>query len=359
MPDPSVAVVVFLSDAPARSTALARSLRRVDARFVVRSYQGDASTPPDARAVRAVVSDLSFSCPEKVGWIRARLAEPWARGRPYFCVMQQDTARKRLQANALGATQAFAPGTAPELERALLAALSAARRAASLGDARTFFAAMMTAGRSGETVTPAFVASCSSFIHSALADVGVREMLAMISRFDDATHRHCLLVAGLAAAFSLELGFRRDDIDRLTGAALLHDVGKSRIPLSILNKPGALDAEERRIMAAHPTLGFDMLRGAGHCDEVLAVVRSHHEALDGSGYPDGLSGARISDLVRLVTVCDVFAALIEPRPYRRPLSGADAYQILLSTQGKLDVDFVRAFRNVALEAAVEPSLSVA
>jgi HD-GYP domain-containing protein (c-di-GMP phosphodiesterase class II) len=84
----------------------------------------------------------------------------------------------------------------------------------------------------------------------------------------------------------------------------------------------------------------------------LSVVRSHHEYLDGSGYPDGLRGPQIPDLVRLITICDIFAALIEARPYKAPKSAPEAYAILRQMTAKLDVDLVRAFGEVA--AACEP-----
>jgi len=77
-------------------------------------------------------------------------------------------------------------------------------------------------------------------------------------------------------------------------------------------------------------------------------VRSHHEMLDGSGYPDGLTGAAIPDPVRLITVCDIFAALIERRPYKMPKSAAAAFQILTDMRGRLDQDLIRAFAPVAL-----------
>ncbi|WP_053080242.1 MULTISPECIES: HD-GYP domain-containing protein [Methylobacterium] len=150
----------------------------------------------------------------------------------------------------------------------------------------------------------------------------------MVWRFDDATHQHCLLVAGLAAGFSLHLGLRRDDCRRLTEAALLHDVGKSRIPLAILNKPARLDGGELAAMRAHPVLGHELLRDAAYDEALLAVVRSHHELLDGSGYPDGLRGDEIPDMVRIVTICDIFGELIECRPYKPPISGEAAYTVL-------------------------------
>ena len=314
----------------------------------------------DPTQVRAIVSDISLSGAEEVSWIRARLAKDWAQGRPYCCVLHQDTGSKRLQAKSLGAVKAIAPAhAAEELERALITLLQEPQQNSALSHAGAALAAIFEAGRSGDAITPSVVSTCSDFITTALSDIGVRAMIELIWRFDDATHQHCMLVAALAGAFSMKLGFRTSDVERLTGAALLHDVGKSRIPLAVLRKPGKLTAQERAVMATHPATGFEMLRGIGHSDECLTVVRSHHEMLDGSGYPDGLSGHAIPDLVRLVTICDIFAALVERRPYKEPMSGPQAFDVLLGMDGKLDLDFVRAFRPVAMELVEQPAQSAA
>jgi HD-GYP domain-containing protein (c-di-GMP phosphodiesterase class II) len=89
---------------------------------------------------------------------------------------------------------------------------------------------------------------------------------------------------------------------------------------------------------------------SGVSPEILDGVRHHHEYLDGSGYPDALTAPEISDLVRLLTISDIFAALIESRSYSPPISRQDAYKILCGIDGRLERTLVRAFRNVALVA---------
>jgi HD-GYP domain-containing protein (c-di-GMP phosphodiesterase class II) len=104
-------------------------------------------------------------------------------------------------------------------------------------------------------------------------------------------------------------------------------------------------------MKRHPVIGYDLLKGVAGIDpEILDGVRHHHEYLDGSGYPDGLKAPEISDLVRLLTISDIFAALIESRPYRPPMPRHTAYEILFGMDGKLERSLVKAFRNVALVA---------
>ena len=104
-------------------------------------------------------------------------------------------------------------------------------------------------------------------------------------------------------------------------------------------------------MRQHPVIGFDALKDRpGIAPEVLDAIRHHHEYLDGTGYPDGLGASDIPDLVRLLTISDIFAALIEARPYRPPMARAKAYDIVHDMEGKLEPALVRAFQHVALTA---------
>jgi HD-GYP domain-containing protein (c-di-GMP phosphodiesterase class II) len=147
----------------------------------------------------------------------------------------------------------------------------------------------------------------------------------------------------------LSLGFSKCDIERLYTSAMFHDVGKATIPLAVLDKPGRLDAQERALVETHPSAGYDILKDNNSIPaEVLDAVRHHHEYLDGSGYPDGLDAAGICDLVRVLTVSDIFSALIEQRPYKATMSRAEAYNILCNMNGKLEKPLVSAFKAVAL-----------
>lgn len=193
----------------------------------------------------------------------------------------------------------------------------------------------------------------------AIADAG-RSMIEHIEKYGFAewvravhdhhgpTYQHCLLVAGAAAAFAKQLEFNRTDLNRVAVAGLLHDVGKAKIPVAILEKPMVLDAAEMAEVQRHVMLGYEALRATPDLHpEMLDVVLHHHEFLDGSGYPQGLQGNEISDLTRIVTITDIFGALIERRAYRGPLSGEEAYQILVDMGGKLDRDLVRAFKQLS------------
>ena len=135
---------------------------------------------------------------------------------------------------------------------------------------------------------------------------------------------------------------------RLSFAGILHDVGKARVPVSVLEKPGPLDDDEMGTIKQHPLFGSEALASVrGLPAEMIDAARNHHEYLDGTGYPHGLKGSEISDLVRILTIADIFGALIERRSYKPPCSGEAAYQVLLDMGSRLDRDLVREFRGIS------------
>ena len=195
----------------------------------------------------------------------------------------------------------------------------------------------------------------------AIKHSSLREWLTVVGCHHTGSYRHCLFVTGFAVAFAHHLGMREDDQRRLTRAALLHDVGKAFVPVAILDKQGQLTEAETRDYAlettseaevaeirSHPRRGYDALAAqGGFPPEMLDVVLHHHELLDGSGYPEGLSGEAISDIVRLTTIVDIYAALVETRAYRLPFTHAKAFSIMEGMGGKLDQQLLQAFRPVA------------
>lgn len=183
-----------------------------------------------------------------------------------------------------------------------------------------------------------------------LAETGLGRWVEAVKAHHSQTFRHSLLVTGIAVGFGQHLGMRKNDLRRLAVSGLVHDIGKAAIPVGLLEKPTALTDEEMAIVRDHTTLGRDILkRQGGFSPEMIDVVAHHHEMLDGSGYPDGLSGTKIKDLVRVVTISDIFAALIEQRAYKLPMPNEAAYGILSSMRGKLDMSLVEAFKPIALE----------
>ncbi len=201
----------------------------------------------------------------------------------------------------------------------------------------------------GEAVRLEDAVVCTDGAIASIQAYGLTQWLDRVRSHHLGTFQHCLLVTGTAIDFAMCLGFGAPDVKRLGLAATLHDIGKATIPRLILDKPGRLSACERAIIEQHPVLGHDALREVPGIDpEVRLAIRHHHEFLDGSGYPDRLQAAQIPDLVRMLTISDIFAALIELRSYKPPMLRHTAYEILRGMDGKLEAPLVKAFRDVAL-----------
>jgi putative two-component system response regulator len=165
---------------------------------------------------------------------------------------------------------------------------------------------------------------------------------------------HSNAVAFLCDALSRSMGLDAGFVADLRYAARLHDIGKVAIPDAILSKPGPLDASELDVMRQHPKFGFDILNESDDPRVRMAasVALRHHERWDGSGYPDGLVRDAIPLEARIVSVCDVYHALREPRPYKLQLSHVEALSIVLegSKSGRtlpsnFDPNVLAAFRS--------------
>ena len=201
---------------------------------------------------------------------------------------------------------------------------------------------------SGSPIELKVAQAASEALVSNIEADGLTHWVRVVRAHHSQTYQHCLLVTGVAVAFGRHIGLSGKDKQKLAMAGLLHDLGKAAIPIAILEKPGPLDGDEVAIMKRHPQLGFDSLRGAQGLDpHMLDMVVHHHEYLDGSGYPHGLQGSDISDLVRLMTISDIYGALIERRSYKPPLACEAALQVIANMGPKLDKDIVREFRSFA------------
>ena len=164
---------------------------------------------------------------------------------------------------------------------------------------------------------------------------GTAMLLGDVIEADDAyTGSHSRDVVELVLAVSDRFGLVPHDRRRAEFAALLHDIGKVKVPAPIINKPGPLDAAEWKLMKTHTIVGEQMLEQIGGLlGDVGRIVRSCHERWDGSGYPDGLAGDRIPLIARIVCACDAWSAMTTDRPYRKARSRADAAAELRASAG--------------------------
>jgi putative nucleotidyltransferase with HDIG domain len=301
----------------------------------------------------ALVVKVDLRDPETIVALRATL-NSMANVPKRIFLLDHPTRLNISQAYALGATLILTGTTS---QKRLLSVLSddASRSgtsddepaAAQMG--ATAIASIFAAVTAGKPIDVWGTLQAGEKIMDHVAENGLSDWLVTVRRHHEGTYQHCLLVTGVTIDFGLSLGLARADLQRLSSAAMFHDIGKATIPLAVLDKPGRLDAQERAIIETHPVAGYDALKDENDISaEVLDAVRHHHEYLDGSGYPDALCDKSISDIVRILTISDIFSALIEDRRYKAPMSREDAYGVLCSMQGKLEKPLVASFREVAL-----------
>ncbi len=168
-----------------------------------------------------------------------------------------------------------------------------------------------------------------------------RETLSRLARAieyrDIGTSAYLERMAHVAGLIAEGLGMSEEEVRLIELAAPLHDIGKIAIPDDVLLKPGPLDEHQLGIMRRHPQIGHELLSGSQNrfIQAGAAIALRHHERYDGSGYPDGLSGAQIPIEARIVAVADVFDALISPRPYKAPWTFDNALDFLQEQSGKL------------------------
>ena len=342
--------IAVISGSPEHAGNLKRRLGDFFAAEFLRLEELSHAGPEDF-----VLVDIDLKDTTQIDSLKRWLQQRPQHGQAIFGVDRRSR-HDSIQAYAIGATDVV---SRPIDARLLLqkfcrrpAAVRSAHTVAKLADDMSIcvnsLQDMFGAVVAGKVPDVSMLDTASAEIVERIDEDGLGPWLDVIRKHHSQTFQHCLIVTAVAVAFGRLLGFSRADKRRIASAGLLHDLGKARVPVGILEKPTPLCEEEIAVMRTHPELGIEALRDTeGLHPEMLDVVLHHHEYLDGSGYPHGLHGNEISDLVRTVTIADIYGALIERRPYRAPMSGAGAYQVLQDMVPKLDRALVREFRVLA------------
>jgi putative nucleotidyltransferase with HDIG domain len=185
----------------------------------------------------------------------------------------------------------------------------------------------------------------SQCVSSVLRNPDAMMWMSKMRKKDEYTSEHSLNVGLLAISFGRHLGASEEDLNKLGMAGMLHDVGKMRTPIEILNKESQLSLEEYDIMRSHAQHGRDILMSHKNVYHgAVDVAYSHHEALDGSGYPRKIKSSGITDFTRIVTLCDVYDAITSDRIYKEGKSSLAALKVLYQNKGtKFDHKLVGEF----------------
>jgi putative nucleotidyltransferase with HDIG domain len=205
---------------------------------------------------------------------------------------------------------------------------------------------MFNEARMGKTVDTAGAQRLVEEISDSVTrNPGALISLARLKTADDYTYMHSVAVCALMVALSKQLGLDEAQTRSAGIAGLLHDLGKAKMPMDVLNKPGKLTDEEFAIIKGHPEEGYKMLLAGSGVDPVaLDVVLHHHEKTDGSGYPKHLKDEEISQFAKMGAVCDVYDAITSNRPYKAGWDPAESLRKMAEwTKGHFDPVIFQAF----------------
>ena len=158
---------------------------------------------------------------------------------------------------------------------------------------------------------------------------------------DEYTFKHSVDVATMSMLIAKQHGLSKREIRDVGIAGLLHDIGKQKIPKEILNKPGKLTDSEFDIMRKHSLYGYQMLREKRDISEqILLGVLQHHEKLNGKGYPLGIPKDKVFSYARIISVADIYDALVTTRPYKKAFSPREALEMIMAMTDELDIDVI-------------------
>ncbi|MEY2445882.1 MAG: hypothetical protein QOE00_2462 [Ilumatobacteraceae bacterium] len=183
---------------------------------------------------------------------------------------------------------------------------------------------------------------------------GATELLSLVAALnhhDPLTRGHSERVRAISELLAKQVELQGDEVEKLRWAALLHDIGKLRVPGEILRKPGKPTQEEWEVLRTHPAQGLELVRGpiADWLGEWTRAIGEHHEQFDGSGYPAGLAGNDIAYAGRLVAVADVFDVITAARSYKRPMTIQEGRLEITRCAGtQFDPEIVRAFLQISI-----------
>jgi putative two-component system response regulator len=195
----------------------------------------------------------------------------------------------------------------------------------------------------------------SELSESQATDLGaVDTLITMLQLHERDSRGHAVRVARLAVAMGQELGLDEPALDVLERGALLHDIGKLDMPVSILSKPAPLDDDEWEVMRTHPQVGYDLLKNQPRLADAAEIVLSHHEAWDGSGYPRSLQQHEIPLAARVLSVADAYDSMTQPHTQRPALAPALAVQEIERCCGRqFDPECAEALGPVLVHAVEE------
>ncbi|QFT30741.1 Cyclic di-GMP phosphodiesterase response regulator RpfG [Labrenzia sp. THAF82] len=349
--------IVLISDGP---LPMESPVRRLPLFFHARLIDMDKVSPATVGEGKIAIVELLDAT--DAGLIALKAAWGSIAAIPVICFVAKKNRREVIQAGALGKSEMLDRETPLALILRRLNSLTQKDVADTLParmpqktveayrKGNVFLENMCLASAEGTKIPVSVLKSSASDIFNAMSQEGLSFWMEAVNSHHSPTYSHSLKVAGLAGMFANHLGWSKGECEEVIAGGLVHDIGKTRIPLSILDKADKLTDKERAIIDKHPLYGREILKPRLELPiDIKKMAIQHHEYLDGTGYPDGLKGERISPKVRLITICDIFTALTEERAYKEGLPVRTAISMMQDMGPKLDQKMVSAFARMLLD----------
>lgn len=323
--------------------------------------QVDISDVPyhDITEAVLIIVQVNLNDPNSISPLKKLMALPERSHIPTLFLLREFSRREVVQANTLGATDyTIYPCTDNDFIQMMenlidkkfekaWAKLSTAQEAALKVSLKVVEKTFHNASKGLEVSQTEIKDSCNLIIEATAKD-GLTDWMNVIRLYHDYTYRHSMMVCGYLVAFGMLLDVKKTDLQMLAIGGMMHDIGKSTIPLDILDNPSELTPAEQKIVDHHPIQGRLILERENWDDVMIDIAAHHHEKLDGSGFPDGLKGNEISDVVRLTSIANIFSELTDKRPYKAALTAEKAIETMLEMKNHLDIPLVKSFRAVVL-----------
>lgn len=199
-----------------------------------------------------------------------------------------------------------------------------------------------------DTASEGFTSTTRSITNDLMKAISDNDAIAVdistLKISDEYTFKHSVDVATMSMIVGKKHGLNDKEVYELGISGLLHDVGKSKIPNEILNKAAKLTDEEFAMMKQHSLFGYGILKGKEDLSNSIKLgVLQHHEKMNARGYPMGVASDKINLFARIISVADIYDALVTERPYKKPFSPRDAVEMIMSMTEELDINVMRSF----------------
>ncbi|MDY3910228.1 MAG: HD-GYP domain-containing protein [Eubacterium sp.] len=211
--------------------------------------------------------------------------------------------------------------------------------------------------------SPEFANTSTKITNDLMKAIDDNEALAVdistLKTSDEYTFKHSVDVATMSMIIAKKLGMSQKDVYNIGIAGLLHDMGKSKIPNEILNKPARLSEEEFAVMKQHSELGYSILKKKDEFSDAISIaVLQHHEKMNGKGYPLGCTSDKIIPYAKILSVSDVYDALVTERPYKKSFSQRTAVEMIMSMTEELDIKAMCGFLETVILYPVDSTVQL-